>query len=252
MKHILFERLEKAGFLKGGNVNCDVIAHTSPFEILDFATEPCEVLSSKNLSRDNSVLANAASISLGCGRWPCDSLSCRLKRAEQLAQFAALYSDQVYIRYPFSDYIKHTKGKHLPDESVIRTNFAEDIVLLNYLRPLIESKKILPITPPYICLNCLAKQSLGLKDDKQLKKAFRFLKHRMENEIDTSISMIAGKFYSIKADGPEDLLHHGFSVAISKTPPLNLKKIPRIFETVASLQSCLLSCFSVFTASAPM
>jgi hypothetical protein len=232
MKHILFERFEKAGFLKGGSVNCDMIAHTSPFKILDFATEPCEVISSKNLSRDNSVLANAASISLGCGRWPCNSLGCRLKQAEQLAQFAALYSDQVYIRYPFSDYIKHTKSKHLPDGSVIQTKFAEDLVLLNYLRPLIESKKILPITPPHICLDCLAKHSLGLKDDKQLMKAFRFLNHRMENEIDTSISLIAGKLYLIEANGPEDLLNHGFSATTSETPIPNLKKIPRIFSQV--------------------
>jgi hypothetical protein len=96
MTRTLFERLEKSGFLKRRKVNFDAIAHASPFEILELATEPYGIISYKNLSRDNSVLANAASISLGCGRWPCNSLSCRLKRAEQLAQFAALYSDQVY------------------------------------------------------------------------------------------------------------------------------------------------------------
>jgi hypothetical protein len=241
MKHILFERLDKAGFLKRKSVNYDAIAHASPFEILDFATKPCEVLSSKNLSRDNSVLANAASISLGCGRWPCNSLSCRLKRAEQLAQFAALYSDQVYIRYPLSDYIKHIESKHLPDESVIKTNFAEDLVLLNYLRPLIESKKILPITPPHVCLDCLAKHSLGLKDDKQLNKAFNSLEQRMENEIDTSLSLKPNKIYYLRADGPEDLLEHGFSGTYSNKPFSFFKKMPCILARIKKGETIHLS-----------
>ncbi|MGA2091983.1 MAG: hypothetical protein ABSH16_01055 [Sedimentisphaerales bacterium] len=232
MPHELFERFEKAGFLKKKKVNIDAIARASLFEIFELAARPYGIISYKNLSRDNSVLANAASISLGCGRWPCDSLSCRLQRAEQLAQFAALYSDRVYIRYPLSDYISHVDGKHLPDEFVIKKYFAEDMVILNYLRPLIESNKILPISPPHVCLDCLAKHSLGLKDDKQLNKAFNYLNKRMENEINASLYLKQKKIYYMRADGPEDLLEHGFYGLYSDEPFSFLKKMPHILARI--------------------
>lgn len=241
MSHILFEKLEKAGFMRGMTLKRSAIEHASPVEILDFAEESCALTSAKNLSQDNSVLAHSGSLSVGCSRWPCAALDCRLTRAERLVQFAALYSDRVYIRNFFSDYVEHLDDKHLPDESKLRAQFAEDLEILAYLRPLIESKKVLPITSPNYCLHCLAKHSLGLEDDKQLKKAFRLLEHRMENEIDASLSILKGKIYCIMVKGPEDLLYHGFSGSLDKQPPPNLSKMPRIFAQVRNGKTVHLS-----------
>lgn len=241
MSHILFDRLENAGFIRGTNLNRSAIEHALPVDILDFAQESCELTSAKDLPQDNSLLAHSASISLGCGRWPCAALGCRLKRAEHLAHFAALYSDRVYIRNFFSDYVEHLEDGHLTDESALRAEFAEDLELLTYLRPLIDSEKILPITPPNYCLHCLAKHSLGLEDEKQLTKALRSLVQRMENEVDVSLSCVQGKLYSIVAKGPEDLLDHGSSYWLSETAPPNLDTIPRISERVQKGETVLLS-----------
>ena len=243
MSYILFEQLENAGFIHGTTPIRYAIEHASTVDILDLAQESCGLTSAKDIPQDNSILAHSASISLGCGRWPCEALECRLNRAEQLAQFAALYSDRVYIRNFLSDYVEHLDDEHLPDESALRKKFADDLEILTYLRPLIDSGKIVPITPPNYCLHCLAKHSLGLRDGRQLAKAFRSLFRRMESEVDVSVSCVTGRrrLYKILARGPEDLLDHGYSGLLSEKPPPNLDTMPRIYERVQKGETVHLS-----------
>lgn len=231
MSHILFEQLENAGYIRGTNLNHSAIERALPVDILDLAQESCELTSAKDLPQDNALLSHSASIALGCGRWPCSGLNCRRERAEQLAHFAALYSDRVYIRNLFSDYVEHLDDRHLPDESVLRERFAEDLEILTYLRPFIEAEKILPITAPNYCLHCLAKHS-GLQGERQLTKSLRSLVQRMEDEIDASLSYSAEGLYHIHAKGPEDLLAHGSSHWLGNTAPPNLDTMPRIYERI--------------------
>lgn len=241
MSHIVFEQLEKAGFIRGSTVKRSAIEHASAVDILDLAHESCELTSAIDLPKNSSVLAHSASLSLSGGRWPCSALDCRRNRAEKLAHFAALYGDLVYMRNLFCDYLEHMEHEQLPDEAALRTEFAEDLELLAYLRPLIESRIIIPVTPPHYCLGCLAKKSLGHEDDKQLSKAFGSLVHRMENEIDASVGCIGGKLYTVEASGPDDLLEHGFHATISETPPRYLAKMPRISARVRKGESVHLS-----------
>ena len=119
------------------------IQRASASDILDFARQSCEIAST-NLPRDVSLFSHSASLSLGCGRWPCSSIECRLEGAERLAHYAALYSDRVYIRNFFADYIEHLDSQVRPDQEKLRQVFAEDLQLLGYLKPVIEAGQSSP------------------------------------------------------------------------------------------------------------
>jgi len=232
MKHILFEQLQNAGYLRHGKPVETAIRQASLSNILDFAQQSCETTSAKDFPRDNKMFSQSASLSLGCSRWPCAGIKCRLERAEQIAHYAALYSDRIYIRNFFSDYIEHHNPKKPPDENIIRREFFEDIQVIAYLKPIIEAGRITPITPPHCCLNCLSKNSLGFKDDKPLRKAMRELTSKIEKNIEVVVQRIRNGPYTLVAEGPEDLLYHGATCLIREEPPYALKNMPRIFDRV--------------------
>lgn len=66
--------------------------------------------------------------------FPCGAENCRLGKIDELARFAALYSDKVLIHHPFEKY----SGKNEFNEDN-KKNLFTDILLLNRIRPLVES-----------------------------------------------------------------------------------------------------------------
>ena|SRR5215212_4326598 len=95
--NILFELLENAEYIKGNAVNLDRIQRATLTEIIDLGNESAELTSAKQIPRSQSAFAHSASLSLGGGRDPCGELECRIKNIEDLSQFAAFYSDKVYV-----------------------------------------------------------------------------------------------------------------------------------------------------------
>ncbi|UCB56676.1 MAG: hypothetical protein JSV30_05580 [Candidatus Omnitrophota bacterium] len=231
MKNLLFEQIDKSKFMRNGKLNLFQIEHASPIDIIDFSKQSLELTSVKKLPREESVFSHSASFSLGGSRWPCVVFDCRMAYVKQLAQFAAFYSDKVYIRNFLADHVEHSNKKNLSDVRKFQKDFAEDLLILNYLRPLIKAEKIVPITAPYFCTHCLAKHSLGQKDDRRLKKALTKLIDRFNNQIKASVRMEKG-LYVVDAHGPEILLEHGATVNVAEKMPVPLKKIPHIIAKI--------------------
>ena len=87
----------------------------------------------------------AVSGSLSGQGHPCSAIECRLDRVDQLARFAALYANKIVIICPL---ISKPPSKISDD---IKKLFIDDLTILYYLRPLIESGIVL-FTPRRIPL----------------------------------------------------------------------------------------------------
>ncbi|MHB0938779.1 MAG: hypothetical protein ACYC6A_20470 [Armatimonadota bacterium] len=232
MDHIIFEQLHNAGLLSHDKLVESSVRQLSINDIIDFAQQSCILTSAVDLTRDKAIFAQSASLSLGCSRWPCRSLRCRLKRAEQLAQYAALYGDRVYIKNLFSDYGRYIEHDVPINEVDLQQYFAEDIIIYTYLKPVIDAGRIIPITTPYMCVSCLSKHSLGFKDDQPLRDAMQTFTGKMENCIEVTASNPVKRLYRFHATGPDDYIDHG-ATNFGANHFINiLQKMPRVIDRI--------------------
>jgi len=95
------------------------------------------------MAREKSIFSFSASLSMGGGNYPCENLNCRFENVKKTAQFAALYSDRVYINYYANDYNHFEATKEPVVIDAMKSRMFNDLKLLCYLRPLIEGGKII-------------------------------------------------------------------------------------------------------------
>jgi hypothetical protein len=222
MKSNLIAHLKSLGFIGKSGINSRRIDNATSTEIIDSALECAELTKTDQINDDNSIFVHSASVSLGAGRYPCISTDCRLDRAKELAQFAALYSDQVYIMNFLSDY------QHLKDESeeMLRFHFLSDLSVFAFLQPLIEEGRVIPFTTPYFCPQCFAKESFGKEADRRFEREYQKLSKKFLDQISCTALLLADS-YLISMEGPEELLEHGGGAILSAKSPF-LPNSPRL------------------------
>lgn len=209
-----YEILNRADFLKNGEVNKSRIERASVSDIIDLAGTITEVTSLPEIKRNNSTFVFSASNSLSGNTFPCGSIECRINRAFELAQFAALYSDQIYIRNFFSRYLYHDPA----DIDTLRYFLYGDLRVLALIEPLVRDGKVIPFTVPVdICPKCLAKDSFGKDASKRFEKEQKKLQKRYLDNISCNARMEKGHL-TIDIEGPEELINHG-SVAFTPSKP---------------------------------
>jgi hypothetical protein len=235
----LLEFFFNTTFVDNGKPATDVIAHAPVSHILDFCMENIELTKATDLPPENSIFTHSASISLGGGRYPCMALDCRLKHVKELAQFAALYSEKVYIKNLFSDHIEHIGEKGAINETELKRSFADDLQIYIQLLPLIEAGIIVPITPPHYCSHCLLKTNFGDNAKHRLDKAFNDLATMIRNDVQLSINKEYGS-YLIHINGSDKVMDHAGVMATNKIPPF-LKSHPKLLAQVKAGKSIVLS-----------
>ena len=229
----LYERLARAGFLKFGKVNKSRVASTPVTDLIDLAAEIAEDTSAEQLGREQSIFAQFASLSLGGGREYCSNLECRKKRINELAQFALLYCDRVYVKNFLTDHIPHPGGKTWKDEDEFRQEFTNDLTILNEMRPLVKKGIIIPFTPPLnYCPHCLASHSLGRDADTRLEALEKHLRQRFSQEITSYELFKSGEKYFLGIYGPEILIDHGVHGVSFWALPEPLRNMPRLLRRV--------------------
>lgn len=197
---------ENPGFIEDGKPVWKRIRKSKLTKIADLCEQSCDISSYSTLQPRPSIFSHTASAALGGDRHPCTSLGCRLQRVNQLVQFAALYSDKVYIRNFFENYADISKTKKSKDR--ILMEFTEDLLIFSALLPLIEAGRIQLVTFQDICPHCLSLEALEQNAKSEYDKAITDLTKRYFKEV--SYSMLYEKGYLLlAAHGHEDLIPHG-------------------------------------------
>lgn len=230
MSNLLIEQLQNADLIKGSKVNIQKIDKISVKRLLELSTETSELTTAAKLEPEKSPFTHSATLSLGGGKEPCCVLACRLKHAKQLAQFAAFYSDRVYIYNFLADYAVHAEKHGLPNKDEFKKDFAEDLTVFVELLPLIKTGKIVPITPPkHVCPRCFSDIALGQDTDKRFIRAQNRLARECEQQLEVTFTNL-GDYHSFGATGPETILEHGsYNVGSWVTPEMT-ELLPRILK----------------------
>lgn len=228
----LYERLARAGFLRFGKIDKSKVASSPVAELIDLAAAIAEDTSAQQVRREKSIFAQSASLSLGGGRQYCSLLDCRMEAVYQLSQFALLYCDRVYVRNILTDHIPHPGGIRWNKEERFREEFANDLIILNEMRPLVDKRIIIPFTPPLnYCPHCLAVQGLGRDADARLKALEKHLRQRFAQGVTYRLEK-DGEYYVLAVEGPETLIDHGRHFVVSSALPEPLSGMPRLVGKV--------------------
>jgi hypothetical protein len=225
----LYELLNKKDLINNSAVNSSQIDKLSLAQILDLAQDAIALTPLSGAKQEKSLFAHSSSVSLGGGRFPCMGIDCRTKRVQELAQFAAFYSDKIYIRNYFSNYLSHADDADL---DTAKKQIKDDISLLLYLRPLIVSGKIIPVTPPNHCIHCLVKESFGADADERFNRVERKLLSRYGKEVEHTAFWHEGKLF-VRAVGPKYLLEHPTNYVFSEIPE-PIKNSPNLLSIINS------------------
>ena len=220
----LLEQIDNAGLVRKGAVNFEAISKMTAFDIVEFAEQSRELTSAQDLPQQSGLLTHLASFSLGGSSWPCATLECRLEKGRQLAQFAAFYSDKVYIRNFIVDHLRHLENKKYPNELVMQCGLANDLAVFQYLRPLIKAGIVIPITTPHYCPDHFVQDILHEETDKRLARALKKLANRYFKELKYTLRKDKNGPFHLVMTGPEDLLEHCYLAIVSPEPPTHYKK----------------------------
>lgn len=156
----LFEFLNE-GFLSLQNVEGRVYAWERS-ALIDFLVTVAE-LSAQEKFTDNQAPAPyrfEASSELSGLKDRCYHPECRLKNSNELAMFATLYADEVYVANPFAEYDLHHSTSWIESASLdfLRESVVGDLKVLLNLKPLFEANILkLRGAPLHYCRDCRAR-----------------------------------------------------------------------------------------------
>lgn len=214
----LFEQIDNSNLVKDGEVNPNVVDSMSVIDILDFAEQSKEITIYQDSRLPKDLFTHAASESMSAAAWPCESPRCRLTKALNLAQYAAFYSDKVYIQNFVANHLKHLESEKYPNESVMKNRFFTDLVVLQALRPIIEAGIIVPVSFDNCCTSCFIKEVLKKESDESLKHSLSALAIRYAAELTYTVYCDDQGLYNLRMTGPEELLEHGYLANLSQNP----------------------------------
>jgi hypothetical protein len=231
MSHPIFEMLENAGFISESSVNTDAVARARRSRIVDMALDSVDLTSTSQIERSGTIFSHTASLALSGHPSPCTGLGCRLKAVNDLAQFAAFYSDKVYINNGLASVANGHGHREL---SELRQRFNDELELLLTLRPLIDLGIIVPVTPTeeLICFHCLGKSVLKSSDSAKFDRSLRSVTNRFLKEVNIDIECDEWGDLYLHIRGDDELVEHGFlNLAFGNIKKLK-KSNPRLASTL--------------------
>lgn len=172
--------------------------------------------------RETSIYSQWASKSLAAGREPCGRLRCRLSRADEIARYALLYGDRIYVHNLLADYVN--EPPKAGQEAAFLKIVADDLAIFRLWRPLIETGRIVPLSPHVVhCAGCLAKLTFGEGAEVRTKHERRKLDDEFTSAV--KLELVADdnpRGFRVFASGPDDYVPHG-GMSWTYKPSDNLK-----------------------------
>lgn len=200
--------LRKYGLLgRSGPVESS-IERLSLSEIVDITEEIDEAVRAKHKPVINPLFSHSASLGLSGSSWECAYIGCRIKRITQLARFALMYSDRVFIDNPLSQYKELDSKDYL---SLVKQDLLDDLKVLYVVAPLID-KGFISLFSPHtdVCFSCQAKEFLGEKAGRQFSRSYAELKQQFLDQMSVECRMRYGE-YEFICDGPSPYFDHGYT-----------------------------------------
>ena len=228
----VFDLLRRKGLTNHEKIEDAIMYKWSLKDILDLNESLLDVIEiqpegNNDITNFNFVANSSLSAQIS---GPCVELNCRLRRADRLARFAALYSDRIYVQNYFDQYPQ--KIPHMPTEwldETLRTQFAGDLEVLLALKPLLESGIVCLVKHPafHICPSCLEKSLPALAETrKTLEKQIQVISDNYLEHTSAVLNLDYPFPYECCIDlkGPDDLFENGESSEVRADPWL-LKKV---------------------------
>ncbi len=241
MNDVLLQLLDNANLLHGATVNTNRALRLSALQIHDVASQVATVTNADSLSVEGTTLSHSATLSLGGSRQPCASLPCRIRHIDELAQFAAFYSDRVYIHNFLSEHAHEAHDVHDRSLDELRYTLIDDLEIVARIRPLMEAGLVVPVTPSAnICHQCVALDAFGVNADKRLVREQARLRKRFLAELKVSVEHADGEWVVV-FEGPSELLEHGTACLTYDKIPAPLRKKERLLARARSGESVRLS-----------
>jgi len=180
--------LAKNELIKHGKVNKSNIFNLPFVKIIDIIDSITQETSETKIVGKPSIHTHCATFGLGGGRDECWNIDCRLSAVQDMARFAALYSDKVYIHNFLADF-SPTWG-HPPEEdnADFRHEISNDLEVLLHLKPLIDIERVILFTPTkMLCPYCYAKLVFGKGAEKRLERAQKLLERELFKKTSVNI-----------------------------------------------------------------
>lgn len=241
----VFEFVKSYDLVTKKGVNSKRISNLTEAKIIGFAEKISAKIESSVVPIAKSSFTHTASTSLGGGTQGCFHLNCRLSKLDQLARFALLYSDGVFIENYFLGYKPFYKnGVSLDSQfelNMMKYKFGADLYLLKYIQPLLE-KGIISFAPTkfHFCKGCFAEFNERNKlNRKILSDRVKTLSNDYLEKMTISCKKKDG-VYSIKIDAPKLNFEHA-KFQIAEQLPAQIEKKPRIAQKIKNGKEVFLS-----------
>lgn len=176
----------------------------------------------------SNIFSFSANEQQSSGKNPCEELGCRIRQIDELAKFAVLYTDCVYIYNPFEKYYFIREWR--PD---IKKDLINDLLVLKVLQPLIDEGIIrFSHGKDFMCKDCRNKIF-----NKYKEISYLIQKHIEES---TSFEVVDGKrnMKVLHVEGDENIFGHNSFYYY----PRNTKQEEKIAELP---NNCSLTCKDV-------
>jgi hypothetical protein len=216
----IFELLEKNKLVDDEHIERIIMRQWSIGHIIDFKdslAESVEASVQPQKDLDLTTYAFVANSDMSAQHYACCfGWDCRIRKTDNLARFATLYSDCVYIQNYFADY-RH-KPTNWNEELDFRYFFAGDLKILARLGPLMTAGVVQFIQPPepgfHMCPRCAEKLIPTFKEvNSALEKEINVLSEKYVEQTSATL-FLDPEFrdvpsYRIHIQGPEELWEHG-------------------------------------------
>lgn len=198
---LLFEFLKDFGLVKRNRVNASLVESLPRRDLYRVVELLTHLTETQEPNTTKTVFSYSASQSLA-SRWNCTFLPHRLVQLNHLANFAAFYSDCVYVENCFLDY------EHFDDLNMLRETLHDDLWMLIAMKPLLDAGRIKIYTPEmHSCLHCF-ETVFGKDTRRRIEKGHKVLtRDYFENSTASLIEYNRGAV-KFELNGPEPFFKH--------------------------------------------
>lgn len=201
----VFEYLKSNDLIRRNVIRLSSIDKLNSTKIVELAEVVVNIAEPEWPDTTETAFTHSASRSLGGSRGICEGLDHRLSAVAELARFAIMYSDKVYVENFFSDYSHSSK---FYDDDELRLKLYEDLAVLLGLKPLLESGHVQFFTPhEHWCQDCLA-TTMGKDMKRRIDTARRELSERYVVNTSATLTHLDPHLFEIEWSAPQPYLDH--------------------------------------------